>query len=263
MPWQLCTVLVLLFSGWLAAAVQAQEAPLLTWNQIAAQAATGPAALAAQARVRAAQAAVSEARQYPNPELGLRRGRSSVEDGAGTDALWGIEVALPLESLLLRRHRERLATAGVEIARSEEETVRLEVLQQLRLLYVAVAHDQALAASYATSLEHLAQMVEGVKARVRQGESRAVELVRLEGEQAEAQAEAEAAAAAALANRQRLALWLNREGPPDLRVDLDLQVLPNLPSAADVRERLAEHHPLLEAARNRVQQAAAVVGVAR
>ncbi|MFA6112241.1 MAG: TolC family protein, partial [Candidatus Latescibacterota bacterium] len=50
---------------------------------------------------------------------------------------------------------------------------------------------------------------------------------------------------------------------PDLRVDLDLQVLPNLPSAADVRERLAEHHPLLEAARNRVQQAAAVVGVAR
>ncbi len=262
MSWRSLMVLVCLLWGWLAAAGEAEPPPTVTWEEVAAQVATGPAALAAQARVRAAQAAVSTARQYPNPELSVRRGGSGTEDRTRDNALWGIEVALPLESVFLRRQRVRRATAGVGTARSEADVARLEVRQQLRLLYLAVAYDQALAASYATAMEQLAQMVEYVRVRVRQGESRAVELARLEGEQAEAQGETEAAAAEARANRQRLALWLNREGPADFGVDMDLQVLPALWSAEDLRRRLIEHHPRLKAARNRAQEAAAAMGVA-
>lgn len=261
--WLLCVLVVpcCLEGAWAAA----RPAPplTLTWDTLAVRALSGPAYLAAQARLRAAQAGVSETRQYPNPELTLWRGHTQAGAGLRRDPVWGVEVGLPLESLLLRRYRHRGAVAAAQAARWEVEAVRRAVLRDLRLLYVTVGHDQEVAAAHAATTEHLAHLVEAVQLRVTHGESRPVELVRVQAEQAEAQAEAQADAAEAAAHRELLALWLGADAGYDLRVDLALEALPSLSAAEEVRTRLRQGHPQLQAAQRAVAQAEARVGEAR
>ncbi len=256
---------VFLFSFAFAQTVRAEgiQPFVLTWDYVVGYAEKNPELLMSQSRVKAAEGGVSAVRQYPNPELSVRRARGEAFAGGESGMVKDIEVSVPLEWVLLRHYRQKAARAGVDIAKLEEQVARLTVLLDLRRLFLTVAYDQALIISLAESAENLERLVEVVKLRVDKGEARPVELIRMESEYAEAQAELGKAIEEASADRKRLAVWLGNDIPEDFRVELDLETPPSLPELDEAISKAQTGYPLIKAAQARVLQAEAEVSAAK
>jgi len=138
--------------------------------------------------------------------------------------------------------------------------VRAQVLRELRRVFVALAHDQAVLEAGAELEGQVAQLAALVQKRAARGETRPSEVPRVEIELERLRSAVERSRAAAEAQRQRLSTWLGR---PVAGVEADLtQALP-LPPLDELTQRALESGPAVQAGRARVGAASAEASAER
>jgi len=197
--------------------------------------------LAADAyEVRAREAALLQARAFPNPTVSLE-----VEDFAGSGDFHGMDSAQT--TLLLgqlvelggkRAARVGVATAERDLAAWDYEVRRIDVLVQTADEFVDVLAAQERMRLADDALE-LAQSLQGVASlRLRSGMGSPAEEIRA-GVQAEvAGVEREHAEHELATARQELAATWAGEEPRFERAEGDLERLPSVPSAKELAQRL-------------------------
>jgi cobalt-zinc-cadmium efflux system outer membrane protein len=250
-PWGRLGLLVASLSvpivGW-----SAEPEAALEWPQVAAAAERHPLVEESRARARGAAGVVTTARELPNPILGITGGEALARGGQERRREWGYSVELPLEFLNSRRQRVAAAEASAEGAQQDARTVRLQVLRELRRVFVSVAHDQEMLAAKTELEGQVAQLAALVRRRAERGEGRPTEVARTEIEMEKLRAGVQRAHAAAEAQRQRLSSWL---GAPVARVEADLSRTLDLPSLEQSLRRLVGSSPVVQAGRARVAAA--------
>jgi len=230
----------------------AEPGAVLRWPEVAAAADQHPLVQEAKARVAGAAADVTTARELPNPIVSVTGGNARARGGPGSRREWGYSVELPLEFLNSRRQRVAAASASAEGAQQEARAVRAQVLRELRRVFVAVAHDQALLEAKTELEAQVGQLAMLVRRRSERGEGRPTEVPRVEIELEKLRAGVERARAAAEAQRQRLATLL---GAPVARVEGDLSRSLALPPLDELLRRVVEASPILKAGEARVAAA--------
>lgn len=245
--------LMLLAVPRLAAPVEAVPAPL-RWPQVVAAVDQHPLVQEAAARERGATGVIWAAEELPNPVVGLSVGDGVARDGSASRREWAWSVELPLDFLASRAGRVRAARAGAEGARQDARGARAQALRELRRLFVAVAHDQAVLAAGAELEAQVAQLAALIRKRVDRGEGRPTEVARIELELERLRTGQERTRAGAEARRLRLATWL---GAPVTSVEGDLGQALDLPPLEALQGRLLERSPAILGARARLDAATA------
>jgi cobalt-zinc-cadmium efflux system outer membrane protein len=211
-------------------------------------------------RASAARAGVDAVGQIPNPRLEVTAGEGRTADGSLRKTEWALGITVPLEWLGTRDARTDSARAAASEAEEEGALVRQELLLRLRRLFVLVAHDDRLVDSLSASSRQADDLARLVRLRVERGEARPPELPRVEVEAERARLALGQAQARAMVHRDQLSVWIGR--PVD-QVAIDLAQVPDPPTLADVRERVALDQPRVRAARDRIASAAAEVRAER
>lgn len=200
--------------------------------------------LAAQAQVRASEAAVTGAAAYPNPELELQGGQDRARvAGVTAGANRALFVTQRIENPALRSARIGAAEAGVVVNRSGLERVRADVAAAMRVraFELLLRQEEALAAKRDLTL--LEDVQSRVKVRVDVGEAARYELIKADSEVLAARSRAEAASLNA--QRARLALVQLAGGrlQPDFTVAASLLDPVRLSDLAGLRQQALEANP--------------------
>jgi len=242
-----------------ASAAEPPDVPALRWPDVAAALDRHPLVLEAEAARRAAGGGVTTAGAIPGPVLSGTAGEARPRGGpAGRE--WSYTVGIPLDFLATRGARVAAAEASEESARRAAAAARIEALRDLRIAFVGLAHGQGLVEA-TTELEgQVAQLAALVRKRSERGEARPTEVPRIELELERLRGALDRARAAAEAARLRLAVSI---GQPVGRVEADLSAGVNLPPLEELRERTLAASPALQAARARVDAAAAATSAER
>lgn len=155
---------------------------------------------AAQAQVRAAEAGVTAAAAYPNPELDVQGGQDRARVPAVTaGASRSVFVSQRIENPALRSARIGSAEAGVVANRAGLERVRADLAAEIRVRAFELLLRQEEARAAADDLNLLEEVRRRVKVRVEVGESARYELIKADSEVLAARSRKEAA----LLNAQR------------------------------------------------------------
>jgi cobalt-zinc-cadmium efflux system outer membrane protein len=245
------------------AASPSNEAPTVTWEEVAEAARNHPELLAAASRVDEAAGAARESGQYPNPVLGLALGRAEGIEGGEEEDVWDIELKLPVLPLGEYRNGARAAEAEHAIAVREAEVGRLEVLRDLKEAFLRVAYGQESLSVLEASSDQLATLVGVARKRVEMGEARPMELSRLEIEAGRAELALAEVREDVRAGKKVLNLWLRSELPENYRVEADLSDLPRIPPVEEAVEAALARHPEVGSANLRVQAAEARLAAQR
>ncbi|MBW2261790.1 MAG: TolC family protein [Deltaproteobacteria bacterium] len=251
---------LLLLSG-LAVPVQARAggAELLLWQDVVDLVEGHPVTDKTMALQALAVSELSEAKQYPNPKIGVGVGYGDPTGGGSGKVVWDLELTVPLEWIAERKHLKQQAEKGIEAAGYEGEALGLVVLLELRRMFVTIAHDEMLLASLEASEQHMSEFVATIKMKADVGDLRKVELTRVEIELAKVRLVSEKALIAASAHRARLDLWLGGKLPDDFKVDFHVLALPDVPTLEEAMDDVSSGHPLLKAGALKVEAAAAGV----
>jgi len=237
------------------------ETLTVTWPDIVRLVDQHPRLAAGQLNIVAARGAVDAAGAVPNPSLDATIAHGSARDGDLNRTETGLELSVPLGWIAQRGSKVTVARAELEASQSEAEVLRRDVLLQLRVLFWNLVYDQARVAALADLDAQTADLARIVRRRVEKGESRPVEAVRVEVELEKVTSELDAARISLGVNREQLQLWLGGEKGREVRVEADLF---SVPKTLDLTPALAQvrlSHPLIKAARARVEARAAEVAV--
>jgi cobalt-zinc-cadmium efflux system outer membrane protein len=235
----------------------ADEVPVLRWEDVEAALGRHPALRVAAMETAEAEGAVGEARRLPNPTVELGIGRAEgLEEPAEAD-VWEIAVAQPLPWPGGRGSRIAAAEAEWEAARVDAEAARLEVERAMAETFWTIVHDQERLAMLESSLGRLDELVEVARVRVDLGEARPMERDRLEIERARLGSELTEARARADVRRKILRLRLALEAPEGFRAAGDLGALPALPPVEEAVATALARHPGVAADAARARAAAA------
>ena len=232
----------------------------LRWQEVVSDLDRNPRFHEATLRASAARSGVDAVGQVPNPRLEVTAGEGWTADGSVRKTEWALGITVPLEWLGTRGPRLDAARAAASEAEEETALVRQEVLLRLRRLFVLVAHGERLVDSHVASSRQADDLARLVRLRVERGEARPPELPRVEVEAERARLALGQAQARAMVHRDQLSVWIGR--PVD-QVAVDLAQVPDPPTLADVRERVALDQPRVRAARDRIASAAAEVRAER
>ena len=225
----------------------------ITWSGIADLVDEHPLLAAGEQAIVAARGAVDAAGARPNPTLEAALGRVRERPGEPFGRQWDLSLTLPLDWLSRRSPRVDAARADLDAAAVERETIRRDVLLELRTQFWNLVHDQRQVVVVEELARETANLAAAVGRRVEAGEARPVE-----GTQAEIERELVddelAAARTALASRQaQLALWIG--APPGATIvavaDLETLPAPPDPEAATAVDAAGQPALQLEAARVR------------
>lgn len=235
----------------------------VTWSDIARAVDEHPRLAAGNFQIDAARAGVDAAAAPPNPTLEATGGEGFARTGDGSRGEWGLTLSIPLGWIAQRGSRISAAEAEIDVAVAESETLRRDVLLQLRTLFWNLVYEQTRVASLETLQGQTAQLASTVSRRVEKGESRPVEATRAEIELHTVTGELEAARTSLSARRAQLALWLGVGAGKRLVAVGDLF---SLPVAMDRDSALAgarATHPALAAAQARARSLASEVDTER
>jgi len=232
----------------------------LQWQEVVSGLDRNPRFREAALRASAARAGVDAVGQIPNPRLEVTAGEGRTADGSLRKTEWALGITVPLEWLGTRDARTDAARAAASEAEEEGALVRQELLLRLRRLFVLVAHDDRLVDSLAASSRQADDLARLVRLRVERGEARPPELPRVEVEAERARLALGQAQARAMVHRDQLSVWIGR--PVD-QVAIDLAQVPDPPTLAEVRERVALDQPRVRSTRDRIASAAAEVRAER
>ena len=114
----------------------------ISWSDVLSVAENHPAIRAKRHRVAAVKSEVIAAKAVPNPELEASAGFGMAIDGSESRIEWGVGLSIPLDWLGKRGSRINVANAQVKVAELDEDSLRREVLLQLRLLFWDLVYNQ-------------------------------------------------------------------------------------------------------------------------
>ncbi|RJO66816.1 MAG: TolC family protein [Myxococcales bacterium] len=232
-----------------------ESAPVIRWPQIEEAVSSHPGFRVSQEDVAVAEGEVGVTKQYPNPDFGVRLGAADPKAGPGREFIWELELTIPVEWPGNYVYRSDAASHGVDAAKHEARTARLEVWRQLRSLYFTIAFDQEKLRLLRETEAELIRLVEAVKLRVDQGEARPVESSRAQSELEEHRIALNTAESEAEAHRQQLSLWLGGKLPDLFVVEVDPESVAKVPSRQEAIQTALARHPTLKAAQARNRQA--------
>lgn len=200
--------------------------------------------LAAQAQLRAAEAGITSAAAYPNPELEWQSGQDRARvAGVTAGASRAVYLSQRIENPALRSARTGAAAAGVDVSRSSLERVRADIAARMRVRAYEMLLRQAEAKAAASDLTLLEGARSRVKVRVEVGEAPRFELIKADSEVLAARSRSEAAELNA--QRARLALTQLAGGqlPVDFDIDASLLDPVSQPSLATLKTDAIEANP--------------------
>ena len=186
--WKAIVAVLVVSCGWCAAAERNDGGATreLSVEQAIRIALTNHPHLAeAMANIEASKARAEVAGRLPNPEAVARMESAPISSGATSQAEYvaGISQTIPLGRRLSAAREAQ--QAGVELRRKELEAAALELAKSVRSAFAtALFASEALKAQTNLGV-NLAELVRIARARVEQGDAPAVDLARLEAEEAE------------------------------------------------------------------------------
>lgn len=213
---------------------------------------------AARSQVEIAQAGVTSASAFPNPEITFMAGPDSPRlpeiDTGPSSMQRQVTVSQPLENPWVRRARIGAAESGVEASRANLEQVRADLAAQLRVHIYEFLLRRGLAEMESDIFDLMGEIQRRIKLSVESGEVARFELIRADTEVMTAASRKEAA----LLNteRARIALLQLTAGvlPTEFDIAASLDDPVELPSLKRLRTELPTTNPeilRLEAELNR------------
>lgn len=167
----------------LALATPVQAASLTLAEALALAEKHSPVLSYSTASVQAAQAAVTTARAFPNPELELSGGSSRPRQaGMESGRVETVGLAQPIELPGLRSSRRSMADAGVRASAAAQRQTRLELHSRIKLAFFEALRRQDEVGVAAENRALLYLMRNRVKLKVEVGESPRYELIKAEAE---------------------------------------------------------------------------------
>ncbi len=243
-----------------AGTAEAQVSSAIEWKQIVALVGQHPGTAGAKVKIALASAAAAEAKQVPNPDLDLEMGQGIPNGPGDAKLVWSLSLTVPLGWTAKHAWLAKAGALGVEAAGWQAEAARLEILLELRRMFLAVARDQAIEAMLEARSAAMRDLAAAIEARVAAQESAAIEMDRLDVEIGKIEVAEEKASVLARLHREQLALWLGGELPEGFTVGFEFDAVEDVPDLGSVLEKIAADHPLVLAAAAAVGQAEANVG---
>ncbi len=246
-----CVVLVVLTNALLAAAETLTLDEALNLADRA-----HPSLQAGAAQIDVAQAGITTARAYPNPETGVMAGRQTAGlPGNYAGKSFFYYFSQPLELGKLRPSRIEFAQRGRDSSLIALTEIRLGVLSRVRHSFYQVLRRKSQIQLAEERMKMVQDLHRRIQVRVEVGEAGRLELLR---------AEAEAATARTLANSAQLELitalsQFRAAVASPLPSDLDLQgaldATPPPLSLEDLRQEVLDRNPTLALAQSEVSRA--------
>lgn len=199
---------------------------------------------AAQAQVRAAEAGVTGAAAYPNPELEVQSGQDRARvAGVTAGASRSLFVSQRIENPALRSARIGSAEAGVVVNRAGLERVRADLAAEIRVRAFELLLRQEEARAAADDLNLLEEARRRVKVRVEVGESARYELIKADSEVLAARSRKEAALLNAQRARVVLVQLTGGALPANFELRASLLDPVRLPTLAALRQEALDANP--------------------
>lgn len=232
---------------------------VIHWSDIKAVIDQHPALQVAQSQVDQAYADVRISRHYPNPEAGVSYGRAGGLETDESATVYGLELGIPILSPGTIVYENKAAKSELKAVRNEALALRLQVVKQLKGLFIKATIGQEMVSSLSRSRDQLAHLVTVAGLRVKHGEARPMELTRLEIELEKTEADLAAAKQSLKSSLRSLNIYLGGKLPKGYAVQMAWTKLPTIPSIEVALERFEKSHPELQAALDRITAADAVV----
>ncbi len=224
--------------------------------------ASHPALAASRAQVQAAQAGMTTARAWPNPEVEAMTGRQRARmPGAAEGRTNSVSITQKLDLPWQRAARMQAADAAFEGSQAQARSSARDLEAQLKLRFYDVLRreaEQRIAREDVTLVEQIRRRV---AVRVETGEAPRYELIRGDAELLNAQRTEQAATLRVQQALAELRRAVGAELPAafdvDAGSDAESVVVHNLPPLADLVGNVLATHPDLEADRATVREAEA------
>jgi cobalt-zinc-cadmium efflux system outer membrane protein len=201
----------------------------------------------ARAQEEAAQAAVTTAKSYLNPEVeagvGPSRNRSGTHE---VDKNWGVALSQPLEFPGVRRARQSVAESNVKVAGMGRELTRIELRARVKDAFYDVLQRQAVLKLVEGDRNLLQQIRERVKLRVDVGESPRYELIKADTELLAAERDYQAALVRITEGKAYLRGLIGVSMPMDYELNGELPLANSLPSLESLRGQVEQSPQLLQ-----------------
>ncbi|WP_459204481.1 TolC family protein (plasmid) [Ralstonia pseudosolanacearum] len=221
-----------------------------------------PALAASRAQVQAAQAGMTTARAWPNPEVEAMTGRQRARmPGAVEGRTNSVSITQKLDLPWQRTARMQAADAAFEGSQAQARSSARDLEAQLKLRFYDVLRREAEQRSAREDVTLVEQIRRRVAVRVETGEAPRYELIRGDAELLNAQRTAQAAALRVQQALAELRRAVGAELPAafdvDAGPDAESAAVHNLPPLADLVGSVLATHPDLEADRAAVREAEA------
>lgn len=200
----------------------------------------------ARAQQDAAEAAVTTAKAFINPEVEAGSGPSRYRTSGQTDGKnWGVGVSQPLEFWNVRRARREIAESNVQVAGVGSELTKIDLRSRVKNAFYDVLHRQSVLRLAEGNRNLLQQIRERVKLRVDVGESPRYELIKADTEALAAERDYQAAFVRVTEAKAYLRGLLGPTVPMEYDLKGELPLANTLPSLESLRERI-DQSPELE-----------------
>lgn len=224
--------------------------------------ASHPALAASRAQVQAAQAGMTTARAWPNPEVEAMAGRQRARmPGAAEGRTNSVSITQKLDLPWQRAARMQAADAAFEGSQALARSSARDLEAQLKLRFYDVLRREAEQRTAREDVTLVEQIRRRVAVRVETGEAPRYELIRGDAELLNAQRTDQAAALRVQQALAELRRAVGAELPAafdvDAGPDAESVAVHNLPPLADLVGNVLATHPDLEADRAAVREAEA------
>lgn len=219
-----------------------------------------PALAASQAQVQAAQAGMTTARAWPNPEVEAMAGRQRARmPGAAEGRTNSVSITQKLDLPWQRAARTQAADAAYEGSQATARSQARDVEANLKLRFYDVVRREAEQRNAREDVTLVEQIRRGVAVRVETGEAPRYELIRGDAELLNAQRNEQAAALRVQQALAELRRAVGAELPQTFDVDAGAETpsVAHLPPLADLVSMVVATHPDLEADRAALREAEA------
>lgn len=180
---RLLTITVLTLAATTPAGVGRAEEPVLTQEQVEAAVLEGfPSIEGAAAAVQAAEARLSRARRIPDPSLELGGGRGEDRSGPASGAQWGVGLELELPTPWRYKAASSAARAEISVAAADLVSIRARTTARIRALAVQLAGARRRLEVLESQAGMVQRLAEFTALRVRLGEARELERLRMKVE---------------------------------------------------------------------------------
>jgi cobalt-zinc-cadmium efflux system outer membrane protein len=252
----------LLATGTPAAGAEGGGAKIYTLSDIVSLAeAKNPSLAVFQANIEAARGALTAARAFPNPEVGVDIGRARPRDtpDAGYEREWSGEVSQALEWPGTRRSSRRAAAAQVEVARSESDDFRLDLVARVKEAFFQVLVAQRALTVANRNLETTGRLVESTALRVEAGEAPELDLIKAKVEQLNVAKDTRRAESRVALAKSELNALLGGALAEPFDLEGDTTGRPSSYELAPLIERALERHPRIRRQEQAVEAARATL----